>query len=115
MTVVTRSLYPILVSLGIVATMPAHAQDTSNRSGDRSGPRGSVGKQGEIGRPNVQTAQVGAGTTNGSTAGYSGPQDVTERNPGQVNVPPLPGPELCKPYQDTPAAYQACLWVSLKE
>ncbi len=115
MTAVLRSLSALLVSFGTVATMPAHAQDTSNRSGDRSGQRGSIGQQGEIGRPNVQTAQVGAGTTNGSTTGYSGPQDVTENKQGQVNVPPLPNPELCAPYEDTPAAYQACLWVSLKE
>jgi hypothetical protein len=115
MTVVLRSLSALLVSLGTAVIMPALAQDTSNRSGDRSEQRGSIGQKGETGRPNVQTAQVGAGTTNGSTTGYSGPQDVTENKPGQVDVPPLPSPELCEPYQDTPAAYQACLRVSLKD
>lgn len=97
------------------AASPVLAQDTSNRSGNRSDQQVTTSPQGRTGQPSAQTAQVGAGTTSGSTTGYSGPQNVGGGTPGQIQVPPLPGPKLCEPYQDTPNVYQACLWVSLKD
>ncbi len=93
--------------------MPVLAQGNSNRSSDRSEQGSSSPVQGSVSK--AQTAQVGAGTTSGSTTGYSGPKDVTESAPGQIRVPPLPRPELCEPYRSTPAVYQTCLWVSLED
>lgn len=93
--------------------MPVLAQGNSNRSGDRSDQTSSSTAQGNVSK--AQTAQVGAGTTSGSTTGYSGPKDVTENVPGQIRLPPLPRPELCEPYRGTPAVYQTCLWVSLED
>ncbi|MFC4174304.1 hypothetical protein ACFOYU_20020 [Microvirga sp. GCM10011540] len=110
-----RSLAIPFVALAVAAIDPASAQDNSNRSGNRSDQRASGDGQAEVGQPNAQTAYVGAGTTNGSTTGYSGPTKVTNSTPGQIEVPPLPSPKLCEPYRDTPAAYQSCLWVSLKD
>lgn len=59
-------------------------------------------------------AQVGAGTTDGSTTGYSGPQSNAGVVPGENSLPPLPSDDVCEPYRDTPA-YQSCLGVVLRD
>ncbi|MBJ6127010.1 hypothetical protein [Microvirga splendida] len=115
MNVARHSLVMAFLALSTAAAMPALAQDSSNRSGNRSNDNSSTAQQSEVGKPKVQAAQVGAGTTNGSTTGTSGPKSNSGNAPGQIQVPPLPNPSLCDPYKDTPAAYQACLWVSLKD
>lgn len=111
-----RPTFRPLISIGFAtfgfSYMPVLAQDNSNRSGDRSEGASSSTFQESVTK--AQTAQVGAGTTNGSTTGYSGPMDVTENVPGTIKVPPPPQPELCEPYRRTPAVFQMCLWVSLK-
>lgn len=62
-------------------------------------------------RNSASVAQVGAGTTSGSTTGSSGPQTPT---PGRISLPALPSAQLCEAYKDTPA-YQHCLSVTLRQ
>lgn len=61
----------------------------------------------EYGWPTDYVAQVGAGVTLGSTTGYSGPPE-----PGggrqEITLPPLPGADLCDPWEGTDA-YPFCM------
>ena len=54
------------------------------------------------------SVHVGAGTTNGSTNGFSGPKKASAGNPGEIQLPPLPDKSMCESYQDTPA-HRGCL------
>jgi hypothetical protein len=81
---------------------------TSREQSDGDGRGDGPGKRG------APVAQVGAGTTDGSTTGYSGPESNTAAEPEEISLPPLPSADVCEPYQDTPA-YQPCLWVALRE
>ncbi len=67
-----------------------------------------------FGKSGAPMAYVGAGTTNESTTGVSGPETEAEAAPGENSLPPLPSADLCEPYKGEPA-YDACLWVVLKE
>lgn len=73
----------------------------------------SIGAGEEFGRPKAPVAQVGAGTTSGSTTGYSGPKGEDDVASAKPSLPPLPSPALCEPYRDTPA-HQGCLSVVLR-
>lgn len=88
-------------------TAPAIAQQNlgGSLSQDRQGSSGQSTQ--------TEIAQVGAGTTNGTTTGYSGPKDSTSDVRGENTLPPLPGPQLCDAYKDQPF-YQSCLWVTLR-
>jgi hypothetical protein len=115
----TKALFLMLSlhALGsIMLAAPATSQQNlgGNLGQDRRQSENPSG-QGEVGKPSAQTAQVGAGTTNGTTTGYSGPKEATASAPGQNEVPPLPRPELCEPYRNTPQAYQSCLRVVLRD
>lgn len=98
------SLACALLVLGVTASGPAFAQGNQGAQNlsqaERSGQSREGGK--------AQTAQVGAGTTNGATAGFSGPKEPSGARPGEVQLPPLPSPDLCQSYQNTPA-HQDCL------
>lgn len=61
----------------------------------------------EYGWPNDYVAQVGAGVTNGTTTGFSGPEE-TASGDQQISLPPLPSAELCSVWQGTDA-YPFCL------
>lgn len=101
------SLAPLsctLLILSLLASGPSLAQGNQGAQNLSQSNRSGQSQQGG----KAQTAQVGAGTTNGTTTGYSGPKDSAEAKPGEVQVPPLPSPELCQFYQNSPA-YQACL------
>ena len=95
--------YALLI-LGLAASGPAFAQGNLGAQNlsqtERSGQSREGGK--------AQTAQVGAGTTNGATSGFSGSKDSAETKPGEVQLPPLPSPELCQSFQNT-LAHQDCL------
>jgi hypothetical protein len=85
------------------------SEDASNRAQDSRSGDGSGGAGHK-----AQIAEVGAGTTNASTTGHSGPQDFAGGTPGTLEPPPLPSPRLCDSYIDTPA-YQTCLSVVLRD
>jgi hypothetical protein len=63
---------------------------------------GSGGNTNEHGWPTDYVAHVGAGTTNGATTGYSGPEDTQTGNP-EPSLPDLPSPGLCDPWEGTEA------------
>lgn len=77
-----------------------------------SSQQGQQGQGGQSGQPKAQVAHVGAGTTDGSTTGVSGPEETAPA--GEISLPPLPSEDLCKSYADTPA-YQSCLGVVLRQ
>lgn len=81
--------------------------DTGQRDAGRSG-------DGEGGRPDVQTAPVGAGTTDATTTGISEPSNPASEASGEATLPPLPQPELCDGYRDGDA-YAWCLSVVLRD
>ncbi len=95
--------------LALVLHAPAAAQgsiDASNlaeRGGAVSGSGGST-----------PAVHVGAGTTNGSTNGFSGPKKPTVGAPGEITLPPLPDKSMCRLYENTPA-HRGCLWIVLRE
>lgn len=109
-----RSFRSSLGALAIMIAPPAFAQQNlgGNVVQDRQG--GTTGGQAREGSSGAQTAQVGAGTTSGTTTGSSGPKDTASGGGGQTELPPLPSAELCDAYKDTPA-YQSCLWVTLRD
>jgi hypothetical protein len=99
----------------IAAASLSQAMAQEQRSSPTSrGEGGSAGEGDEFGRPGAPVAQVGAGTTDGSTTGYSGPESNVQAAPGENSLPPLPSADVCEPYRDTPA-YQSCLWVVLRD
>lgn len=61
----------------------------------------------QYGWPTDYEAQVGAGTTNGVTTGFSGPQEGGGGE-GEVSLPPLPSADLCANWQET-EAHSACM------
>ena len=65
-----------------------------------------------VDRDSASAAQVGAGTTSGSTTGSSGPKNVS--SPSGISLPPLPAAQMCEAYKDTPV-YQSCLSVTLRQ
>jgi hypothetical protein len=91
------------------AALAQGSADISTRS--QTG-RGNTG-QGGFGGPGAPVAHVGAGTTDASTTGYSGPSSVPAR-PVQTTLPPLPSAELCEPYKGGPA-FGSCLSVVLRQ
>lgn len=110
MTATTRPVYRAVALLALAAaSLPAAAAAQEQRSSPTS--RGGADA---FGHPEAAVAQVGAGTTDGSTTGYSGPEGDGEASPGEVTIPPLPSADDCEPYHDTPA-YNACLWVVLRD
>lgn len=61
----------------------------------------------EYGWPTDYVAQVGAGTTNGTTTGYSGTKDTPTDSP-EPSLPELPGPQLCEGWKET-EIYPFCM------
>ncbi|WP_230530871.1 hypothetical protein [Microvirga roseola] len=102
-----KFLYAVAAFALLTMPVPAIAQQNlgGSLSQDRQGGSGQSTQ--------AETAQVGAGTTNGTTTGYSGPKDSTSDVRGENTLPPLPGPQLCDAYRDQPF-YQSCLWVTLR-
>jgi hypothetical protein len=91
---------------------PTVAQpDSSNLTQER---RSSPDRGNAPAQPGASVTQVGAGTTSGSTTGYSGPKKDAAAAPEAISVPPLPSAQLCEPYKDTPA-HQSCLSVTLRQ
>lgn len=120
MTTMTRFGWGIartLASLSVAAVLTAFSDPSMAQDGQQSSPANSgdsAGAEDEFGKPKAQVAQVGAGTTNGSTTGFSGPESNVQAAPGENSLPPLPSANMCEPYRDTPA-YEACLWVVLRQ
>jgi hypothetical protein len=110
----TRLAAAVVLSLAMqFAAAPAWPQEQRSSPTPREqGAHG--GNSEEAGQSEAPVAHVGAGTTDGSTTGYSGPEDNAQAQPGEVSVPPLPSADVCEPYRDTPA-YQSCLWVVLRD
>ena len=95
------------------AITAALAQGNDSSTSAAQGRRGETGQEsGSGGKGPV--AHVGAGTTNGSTTGVSGPTGNGSAPPGEVQLPPLPNPSLCDAYRGMPA-YRGCLWVVLRQ
>ena len=105
---VTATLLTVPFQSGF--TSPAKAQDQQPASSEQG--QGGSGESGQSGQPKAQVAHVGAGTTDGSTTGVSGPEETAPA--GEISLPPLPSEDLCKSYADTPA-YQSCLGVVLRQ
>jgi hypothetical protein len=84
-------------------TYETHAQSNSSdlTQERRSKPDGATGKA-ETGF----VAQVGAGTTSGSTTGDSGPKK--QASSGRIELPALPSKRLCEAYREQPA-HQSCI------
>ena len=59
---------------------------------------GSGGGSNKYGWPTDYVAQVGAGTTNGTTTGYSGTKDTPTDNP-EPSLPELPSAQLCEQWE----------------
>lgn len=74
-----------LTFAALLCAAPAAAQQNRTAAAPDGGLEG----------PPSQIAQVGAGVTNGSTTGYSGPDT------GGGGEPPPPSPELCEGYGET--------------
>lgn len=68
---------------------------------------GSGDNTNEHGWPTDYVAQVGAGTTNGTTTGYSGTKETPTDSP-EPSLPELPGAKLCEEWKDT-EAYPFCM------
>lgn len=63
----------------------------------------------------ASVVHVGAGTTNASTTGYSGPSQPSRPHPaGEIEVPALPSAELCDSFRNT-GSYDACLRVVTRQ
>lgn len=113
----TRNAAAALLSFAAIAAMspgPALAQEQRSSPTSRSEGGGGGGEGDVFGKPGAPVAQVGAGTTDGSTTGYSGPESHVQAAPGENSLTPLPSADTCEPYRDTPA-YQSCLWVVLRQ
>ena len=102
-----------LVMLGIASAGPSLGQGsdtgsslTQDRRGATRDPSGSGTKSSVV--------HVGAGTTNASTTGYSGATDQSAKPPGQIDVPPVPSPDLCEAFKDS-VSYGGCLEVVLRK
>lgn len=68
---------------------------------------GSGDNTNEHGWPTDYVAQVGAGTTNGTTTGYSGPKETPTDNP-EPSLPELPSPKLCEQWKGS-EIHQFCM------
>lgn len=109
-------LLAIVLAGGSVAMAWAQGQGQTREgteSEGASGPRhktggAQAGQQGANDQDQGYVAQVGAGTTNGTTTGYSGPQSKASKKPGENATPPLPSDKLCKSYEGT-AIHEQCL------
>ena len=88
----------------VLSAPPALAQRGGGPGGQQqeSGSSGTNGKGGQI-------AQVGAGVTDGTTTGVSGPKHGS----GGSGEPPLPQASLCDSYSGD--VQQACLDVVLRQ
>ena len=106
----------LALAVALATPTPAAALAQGNRQASDLAQtrRSDTGRGDEFGRPTAQVAQVGADTTNGSTTGYGGPKGDAGLATGQADSPPLPSPELCKPYKDT-LPYRSCLQVVLRQ
>ncbi len=102
----------LLLTNGAMAPM-AFAQGTDSSTNPAQSDSRSQVQEGEA-RQKGQVAHVGAGTTETSTTGHSGPTQQSSGPPGEITVPPLPNASLCDSYKDTPA-HQGCLQVVLRQ
>jgi hypothetical protein len=101
---VRRATAALLALLAATATAAQEQRSSPTSREEAAAPGG----------PEAAMTHVGAGTTDGSTTGYSGPEGDGEASSGEVSLPPLPSADACEPYQDT-AAYDACLSVVLRD
>jgi hypothetical protein len=88
----------MLAVLFVLATAPAAAQ--GNQGGDDLPQSGTA--RGDAGAPSAPAAHVGAGTVDGTTTGFSKPDD-----PGGGGGPPALTGKLCEAVD--PAAREDCL------
>jgi hypothetical protein len=95
--------------LALAVHSPAVAQGSIDASNLSERGRTDGGSDG-----GAHTAHVGAGTTNGSTNGFSGPKKPTVGSPSEITLPPLPDKSMCDSYQNTPA-HSGCLRVVLRQ
>lgn len=110
------NLSRILVSflfLGVTMSSAAFAQGGESSSTPSQSRGEAKVREGEA-RQQGQAAHVGAGTTESSTTGHSGPTPKPVGAPGEISLPPLPDPSLCDSYMETPA-HQGCLQIVLRE
>lgn len=110
-----QSNFAIVIVLGAAALLssPAKAQDATTGMPGQSR-SGGPSQGAEFGKPGAPVAPVGAGTTNSSTTGVSGPKKSASGKPGEISAPPLPNVAQCEPYKTSPA-YEWCLRVVLRE
>lgn len=119
-------LLALVLGLGLAVPVPAQ-ENSSSGTNAQGGEQGgdARGEGDDFGQPGAQVAPVGAGTVNGATTGESGPDQDSGGGSAAANVgggseeggtglPPLPSPDICEPYADTPA-HRFCLWVVLRE
>jgi hypothetical protein len=102
----------LLLTNGAMAPK-AFAQGTDSSTNPAQSDSRSQVREGEA-RQKGQVAHVGAGTTETSTTGHSGPTQQSSGPTGEITVPPPPNASLCDSYKDT-AAHQGCLQVVLRQ
>jgi hypothetical protein len=93
----TRSAFAALLFASVILSLPARAQEQQGRQDPAESRRS---------ERSAQTVQVGAGTDNGTTAGFSGPKS------SGGGEPPLPSAKLCDSFPK--AERQACLGTVLR-
>jgi hypothetical protein len=105
----------VILTMGLVplAVDVAFGQRADTSSGLSQSRRGDAREPGDASKASV--VHVGAGTTNASTTGYSGPSKPSPPHPpGEIRVPPLPSAALCDGFRDT-GGYDTCLQVVTRQ
>lgn len=114
----TRPVCAVLHALALAAVLGAapvaaawaQGQGQSRETTERESATGGQQQgQSDQGKQQPFIAQIGAGTTNSTTTGYSGPKTNKGKKPGENSLQPLPGDDLCKSYQGDKTVYQQCI------
>ena len=103
---IIHRVFPAIL-LGVISQCTSISETTAQSSSSNL----TQERRGDAARGSASAAQVGAGTTSGSTTGSSGPKAPAST---RISLPPPPSAQMCEVYKDTPV-YQNCLSVTLRQ